>query len=57
MRKFNPRELEPGMITATQVKTPIGQVLCPEGTEITRKLINRMKLYRDERVFVEGEDI
>lgn len=56
MRKFNPRELEPGMITAAQVKTPIGQILCPEGTEITRQLINRMKLYRVEEVLVEGED-
>lgn len=56
MRKLNPRELEIGMITAEPVKTPIGQVLCPAGTEITRQLINRMKLYRVEEVLVEGEE-
>lgn len=55
MQKLNPRELEPGMITAEVVKTPIGQVLCSEGTEVTKQLINRMKLYRVEEVIVEGE--
>lgn len=55
MYTLTPRELEPGMITADQVKTPIGQVLCSSGTELTRQLINRMKLYRVELVAVMGE--
>lgn len=53
MRKLTPSELEQGMITARPVKTPIGQVLAGEGTEITRQLINRMKLYKVEEVYVQ----
>lgn len=56
MRILTPKECEVGMITADEVKTPIGQSLCPAGTELTRQLINRMKLYRVETVTVEGED-
>lgn len=56
MRKLNPRELEIGMITAEPVATPLGQILAPEGTTITRQLINRMKLYRVEYAAVEGDD-
>ena len=56
MRKLEPRNCEIGMITAKEVRTPIGQVLCPAGTELTRKLINRMKLYRVEYAVVEGEE-
>lgn len=56
MRKLTPKELEIGMITAEPIKTPAGQLLAPEGTEITRQLINRMKLYRVECAMVEGED-
>ena len=55
MRILNPKELKPGMITAASVKTPLGQVLCGEGTEITLQLINRMKLYKVEEVVVEGK--
>lgn len=56
MRRLEPRELEIGMVTAAVVKTPVGQVLVPKGTVITRQLINRMKLYRIETVIVEGEE-
>ncbi|MEE1304197.1 MAG: HD-GYP domain-containing protein [Agathobacter sp.] len=55
MYKLTPKELEPGMILASPALTPVGQVLAPEGTEITRQLINRMKLYRVESVSIEGE--
>lgn len=55
MRRLSPKELEIGMITAELVRTPVGQDLCPAGTEITRQLINRMKLYRVESVLVEGD--
>lgn len=56
MRKLEPKELTPGMITLETVLTPHGQELCQKGEELTRQLINRMKLYRVEYVFVEGED-
>lgn len=56
MRILTPKECEVGMITADEVKTPIGQSLCPAGTELTRQLINQMKLYRVDTVAVEGED-
>lgn len=55
MRTLNPRELEIGMTTAEPVKTPVGQFLAPAGTQITRQLINRMKLYRVESVVVYGD--
>lgn len=56
MRTLNPKELQDGMMTAEAVKTPVGQILAPADTIITRQLINRMKLYRVESVTVYGED-
>ena len=56
MRTLAPKELEPGMILAQDVRTPIGQELATKGTEVTRQLINRMKLYKVESACVEGED-
>ena len=54
MRTLTPHELEPGMILAAALKTPSGQILAPTGAEVTRQLINRMKLYRVETAVVEG---
>lgn len=56
MRTLTPHELEPGMIVAEAILTPSGQILAVEGSEVTRQLINRMKLYRVESAIVEGED-
>lgn len=56
MRKLEPNEMEPGMLLAEAVMTPIGQSLANAGEEVTRQLINRMKLYKVEYAFVEGED-
>ena len=55
MRKLAPKDLEPGMISAKVVTTPLGQVLAIEGDEITRPLINRMKLYKVDYAWVRGE--
>lgn len=55
MRTLTPHELEPGMMVAKAILTPSGQVLAVEGSEVTRQLINRMKLYRVESAVVEGE--
>lgn len=56
MRKLDTRSLEIGMVTLEPIITPQGQALAPAGTEITRQLINRMKLYRIEYAIVEGEE-
>lgn len=56
MRKLTPKELEIGMIISQQVKTPLGQILADPGTEVTRQLINRMKLYKVDFAVVEGSD-
>lgn len=56
MRKLEPSQLKEGMITAEPVNTPLGQELAPAGTIVTRKLINRMKLYRTEYAIIVGED-
>lgn len=55
MRTLTPHELEQGMIVAETVKTPSGQILATPGSEVTRQLINRMKLYRVDFAVVEGE--
>lgn len=55
MRTLTPQELEHGMIVAETVKTPSGQILAVAGDEVTRQLINRMKLYRVDYAVVEGE--
>ena len=55
MRKLTPREMEPGMILLDEVKTPIGQHLADAGEEVTRQLINRMKLYKVEFAYVRDE--
>ncbi len=54
MRILKPQELQPGMILMEAVKTPTGQILSEKGEEVTRQLINRMKLYRVETASVEG---
>lgn len=56
MRTLEPTELEIGMMTAEPVRTPVGQILAPANTIVTRQLINRMKLYRVEAACVYGED-
>lgn len=56
MRTLEPTELEIGMMTAEPVRTPVGQILAPANTIVTRQLINRMKLYRVESACVYGED-
>lgn len=55
MRKLEPKDLEPGMVTAKIIKTPLGQILANEGDEVTRPLINRMKLYKVDYAWVMGE--
>lgn len=53
MRKLTPRELKPGMVALEAITTPLGQVLAPAGTELTRQIINKMKLYNCEYALVD----
>ena len=54
--KLSPRELKPGMITLEAIVTPSGQILTPAGTELTRQIINRMKLYNVDSATVDSND-
>lgn len=48
MIKIETKQLQEGAILAQPVITPLGQLLAPAGSAVTRQLINRMKLYRVE---------
>ena len=54
--KLSPRELKPGIIALEAITTPSGQVLAPAGTELTRQIINKMKLYNVDCATVDSED-
>lgn len=56
IQKLSPRELKPGIVVLEPVKTPSGQVLAPAGAELTRQIINKMKLYNVEYAVVDAED-
>ena len=53
---LTPRELKPGVIALEAVVTPSGQTLAPAGAELTRQIINKMKLYNVEFATVDSED-
>lgn len=46
-------ELEPGMVVADTITTPSGQVLAVAGTELTKQIINKAKLYNVTHAKVE----
>ena len=54
--KLSPKELKPGIIAIEAVVTPSGQILAPAMTELTRQIINKMKLYKVEFASVDSED-
>ncbi len=54
--QLSPRELKPGIITLEAIVTPSGQVLAAAGTELTRQIINKMKLYNVDSAAVDSED-
>lgn len=56
MKKLTPQELTPGMVTLEPVRTPLGQILAPAGAELTRQLINKMKLYNIEYAVIDVEE-
>ena len=54
--KLSPKELKIGMIAIEPVLTPSGQVLAPAMTQLTRQIINKMKLYNVESAVVDSND-
>ena len=54
--KLSPRELKPGIIAIEPILTPSGQVLAPAMTELTRQIINKMKLYNVDSASVDSND-
>lgn len=53
MKLLKTSELKPGMKLVDSVVTPTGQHLAKAGEELTKQLINKMKLYRVESAFVD----
>lgn len=56
IKKLPTRQLKAGMIALEAITTPLGQDIAPAGTELTRQIINRMKLYNVEYALVEVTD-
>lgn len=54
--KLSPKELKPGIIAIEPIVTPSGQVLAPAMTELTRQIINKMKLYNVDSASVDSND-
>lgn len=53
IKRLPAKELDLGMITLEAIKTPHGQYIAPAGVELTRKIINRIKLYGIDTVLVD----
>lgn len=55
-KKLSPKELKAGMIALEPIATPLGQPIAPAGEELTRQIINKMKLYNCEYAVVDVEE-
>ena len=53
IKRLSVKELEPGMITLESIRTPHGQHIAPAGVELTRQIINKIKLYSIDYILVE----
>lgn len=56
IKKLPTRQLKAGMIALEPLITPLGQDIAPAGTELTRQIINRMKLYNVDSALVDIPD-
>lgn len=56
LKKLSPKDLQVGMTAVDAVITPSGQILAPAGTELTKQIINKAKLYNVPFVFVDEKD-
>ena len=56
IQKLSPKELKPGMIALEKIVTPHGQILAEANTELTRQIINKMKLYNAEFAVVDAPE-
>lgn len=55
MKIYSAEQLKPGMITAARVETENGQILVLENTELTSRLINRIRFYRIPEIAIVEE--
>ena len=56
IKNLSPKELKAGMIALEPITTPLGQLIAPANTELTRQIINKMKLYNCEYAVVDVEE-
>lgn len=56
MKIYSAEQLKPGMTTAARVETENGQILVLENTELTSRLINRIRFYRIPEIAVVEEE-
>lgn len=56
IQKLTPKELKSGMIALEKIITPHGQFLAEADTELTRQIINKMKLYNVEYAVVDAPE-
>ena len=57
IKKLSPKELKAGMIAVEPIVTPLGQPIAPAGEELTRQIINKMKLYNCEYAVVDIKEV
>jgi len=57
MEKILTGDLQPGMITASRVVTPNGQVIIQRGVTLDKRLIARLNFYSIDHVMVEDIDV
>ena len=55
MKIYSAEQLKPGMITAARIETENGQILVLENTELTSRLINRIRFYRIPEIAIVEE--
>lgn len=53
IKKLPTDQLKAGMIAMEPIITPLGQFIAPAGVELTRQIINRMKLYSFDSLLVD----
>ena len=56
MKIYSAEQLKPGMTTAARVETENGQILVLENTELTSRLINRIRFYRIPEIAIVEEE-
>ena len=53
IKRLPQKDLKSGMIALEAIVTPHGQIIAPAGAELTRQIINRIKLYNIDSILVD----